>query len=47
MRRAIRLPVSDLSWTWPDEQSLVLQFTLPTGTFATSVLANLVTKLTQ
>lgn len=47
MRRATRLPVSDLSWTWPDEQSLLLQFTLPTGTFATSVLANLVTDLIQ
>lgn len=47
MRRATRLPVGDLSWTWPDEQSLLLQFTLPTGTFATSVLANLVTDLIQ
>ena len=47
MRRATRLPVNDLSWTWPDEQSLILQFTLPTGTFATSVLASLVTDLTQ
>lgn len=47
MRRATRLPVSDFSWTWPDEQSLLLQFTLPTGTFATSVLANLVTDLAQ
>lgn len=47
MRRATRLTVSDLKWTWPDEQSLILQFTLPTGTFATSVLASLVTDLTQ
>lgn len=45
MRRATRLPVSNLSWSWPDEQSLLLQFTLPTGTFATSVLSALVADL--
>lgn len=49
MRRATRLAVSDFSWSWTTEQadkpSLVLQFTLPTGTFATSVLSALVTHL--
>lgn len=47
MRRALRLPVTDLQWSWPDEQTLLLEFRLPTGTFATSVLANLVTDLSQ
>ncbi|WP_296405454.1 tRNA pseudouridine(13) synthase TruD [Psychrobacter sp.] len=51
MRRAIRLPVSDLTWSWRevimDKHELILHFTLPTGTFATSVLANLVAELSQ
>lgn len=47
MRRASRLPVSDLQWSWPDKHTLVLQFRLPTGTFATSVLASLVADLSQ
>ena len=47
MRRAVRLPVDDLQWSWIDEQTLLLKFSLPTGTFATSVLANLVADLTQ
>lgn len=40
-RRALRLPVEALSWQWVDEQTLVLSFTLTTGSFATSVLASL------
>jgi len=48
-RRALRLPVDDLTWQWIDEQSaeqtLVLSFTLTTGSFATSVLASLVEHL--
>lgn len=44
-RRALRLPVEDLSWHWMDEQTLVLDFTLTTGSFATSVLASLVAHL--
>ncbi|WP_228730676.1 tRNA pseudouridine(13) synthase TruD [Psychrobacter sp. TAE2020] len=40
-RRALRLPVETLSWQWLDEQSLVLRFSLTTGSFATSVLASL------
>nr|WP_299038228.1 tRNA pseudouridine(13) synthase TruD [uncultured Psychrobacter sp.] len=49
-RRALRLPVEDLSWQWSDEQdeeqTLVLSFTLTTGSFATSVLASVVEHLT-
>lgn len=44
-RRALRLPIDKLSWEWQNEQTLVLRFTLPTGSFATSVLANLVQAL--
>ena len=49
-RRALRLPVEDLSWEWLDasesnEQALVLSFTLATGSFATSVLASIVQHL--
>ena len=44
-RRALRLPVKELSWDWADEQTLVLNFTLTTGSFATSVLAGLIQEL--
>ncbi|WP_201594406.1 tRNA pseudouridine(13) synthase TruD [Psychrobacter fulvigenes] len=44
-RRALRLPIEDMSWKWSDEQTLVLSFTLTTGSFATSVLASLVQQL--
>lgn len=44
-RRALRLTIEELSWEWSDEQTLVLCFTLPTGSFATSVLASLVQQL--
>ncbi|WP_288999927.1 tRNA pseudouridine(13) synthase TruD [uncultured Psychrobacter sp.] len=48
-RRALRLLVEDLSWRWADEQdgeqTLVLSFTLTTGSFATSVLASVVEHL--
>lgn len=48
-RRALRLPVEDLSCQWADEQdeeqTLVLSFTLTTGSFATSVLASIVQHL--
>lgn len=44
-RRALRLPVEELSWDWRDEQTLVLSFTLTTGSFATSVLASLIQEL--
>ncbi|PNK61182.1 tRNA pseudouridine(13) synthase TruD [Psychrobacter sp. FDAARGOS_221] len=46
MRRALRLPVSELNWSWDEiDNTLVLDFTLSTGSFATSVLANLVAQL--
>ncbi|MGE6245167.1 tRNA pseudouridine(13) synthase TruD [Psychrobacter proteolyticus] len=44
-RRALRLPLEALSWEWSDDQTLVLNFTLTTGSFATSVLASLVQQL--
>lgn len=44
-RRALRLPIEALSWRWDDEKTLVLHFTLATGSFATSVLASLVQQL--
>ncbi|AMN51000.1 pseudouridine synthase [Psychrobacter sp. P2G3] len=46
-RRALRLPIEEMSWEWQnnDEQTLVLNFTLTTGSFATSVLASLVQRL--
>ena len=47
-RRALRLPIEALSWEWEDKedgQILVLNFTLTTGSFATSVLASLVQEL--
>lgn len=40
-RRATRLPVRDLHWTL-DRDTLVLTFDLPAGSFATTVLAELV-----
>lgn len=45
-RRALRLPIEALSWHWDDEETLVLSFTLTTGSFATSVLASVVQQLT-
>jgi len=41
-RRALRLPVADLHWQWPDETTLELMFSLPAGSYATSVLRELV-----
>lgn len=47
-RRALRLPIEELSWEWQDtdgDLTLVLSFTLTTGSFATSVLSSLVANL--
>lgn len=44
-RRALRLPIEQLRWEWSDEHTLVLSFTLTTGSFATSVLASLVQQM--
>ncbi|CAM4004382.1 tRNA pseudouridine(13) synthase TruD [Psychrobacter arenosus] len=44
-RRALRLVPQELAWQWLDEASLQLQFSLPTGSYATSVLYSLVEQL--
>jgi len=41
-RRALRLPVAELTWDYPDANSLRLAFTLPRGAFATVVLREVV-----
>ncbi len=41
-RRALRLPVNDLRWHRPQPDVLVLEFGLPSGCYATSVLRELV-----
>ena len=40
-RRALRLPLKDLVWTTNTSQSLVLEFFLPAGAYATAVLREL------
>lgn len=48
-RRATRLGPQDLAWDWPGERVLRLRFSLPRGTYATALLAELgpVTDATQ
>lgn len=46
-RRILRLPVSDLQWQFPAQDCLELQFTLPTGCFATAVVRELVDVLPE
>ncbi len=41
-RRALRLPVADLFGHWRDETTLELGFELPAGSYATTVLRELV-----
>ena len=41
-RRALRVNVQDLHWQFLDEASLELTFTLPAGSFATSVLREII-----
>lgn len=41
-RRALRLPVAGLAWTWPQPDCLELTFSLAAGAYATSVLRELV-----
>ncbi len=41
-RRILRLPIKALAWHYPSPDSLELEFTLPTGCFATAVLRELV-----
>jgi tRNA pseudouridine13 synthase len=40
-RRALRVRVGDLHWQWPEDDVLRLEFSLPPGAYATSVLAEL------
>lgn len=40
-RRALRLRPTGLAWTWRDDAALELAFSLPPGTYATVVLAEL------
>ncbi len=42
-RRALRLPVHRLEWDVPSPETVELAFTLPVGTYATSVLREVVT----
>src|SRR5690606_32126384 len=37
-RRALRLPVRELAWSFDDARTLRVEFFLPAGAFATSVL---------
>lgn len=41
-RRALRLPVRDLHWQVPDAATLIVEFFLPAGAYATAVLRELV-----
>jgi tRNA pseudouridine13 synthase len=40
-RRALRIRVQDLNWSWPKEGQLQCQFSLPPGAYATELLAEL------
>tara|TARA_R100001377_G_scaffold75533_1_gene52118 strand:+ start:1109 stop:2191 length:1083 start_codon:yes stop_codon:yes gene_type:complete len=40
-RRSLRLIAADLNWTWLDDDSLEISFSLPPGTYATAVLREL------
>lgn len=40
-RRALRIQVQDLSWTWPEKDQLQFSFSLPPGAYATELLAEL------
>lgn len=40
-RRSLRLPVRELAWEWLAEDALQLRFALPSGSYATAVLAEL------
>lgn len=41
-RRSLRLPVRELAWDFPDDTCLRLKFYLPAGSYATSVVRELV-----
>ena len=41
-RRSITLYLQNLSWVWQNDTTLALSFSLPKGSFATSILRELV-----
>jgi tRNA pseudouridine13 synthase len=41
-RRALRVNVQDLNWQFVDDTTLELGFTLPAGSYATSVLREII-----
>lgn len=41
-RRALRVRVADLSWEWATDSELVLRFSLPSGSYATALLRELI-----
>lgn len=41
-RRALRVRAAELSWSWADESELSLAFALPSGSYATALLRELV-----
>lgn len=41
-RRAILVRPQDLRWQWPDDNTLALDFSLPAGSFATSLVRELI-----
>ena len=41
-RRALRVNVQDLDWQFVDDATLALGFTLPAGSYATSVLREII-----
>ena len=40
-RRALRLIPGDIAWSWPAVDELLLEFSLPSGSYATAVLREL------
>ncbi|MFT8212271.1 MAG: tRNA pseudouridine(13) synthase TruD [Symbiopectobacterium sp.] len=46
-RRAALLYPQQMRWSWPDETSVTLDFWLPAGSFATSVVREIITPLEQ
>ncbi|MEI9699297.1 tRNA pseudouridine(13) synthase TruD [Moellerella wisconsensis] len=41
-RRAIRVIPQNMAWQWQDQQTLIIEFTLPAGSFATSLVRELI-----
>jgi len=41
-RRSLRLPVREFTWSWEDDGALALSFALPAGTYATTVLREII-----